>query len=410
MLFVGLLSLSTATMQAQGVRTVVIDPGHGGKIAPGAVSGTVLEKDLALDVALRLGKLLETSHPNVKIIYTRKTDVALGKSVPEDLKARTTLANNAGADLFVSIHANAATSSAAYGVETLIMGESSLEQQRNEATLYTNHREELLDMSDERTAAIVRAYIQNLQFTYGEYSEALARLIQQGYGKYGRKLRPVRKQPLMVLYGVDMPAVLTEIGFMSNPDELKYMLSSKGKGEIAASIHKGIADYITMVNKTQQAAAKVHSTTTTTTTTTRISSNGGTHTYTAPTSTSSTTTYSSSSSGSPSQSYVMPSSQASASAAPSQSYSTTTHTTTTVHGMRRGYTVQLLAAKGVTDKMDTQFKMYRGHVWYFVSGGGTFKYKYCYGQYATREEAQRELQRARTQFRDAFVVEFNFDR
>lgn len=337
-----------SAQSSQGVRVIVIDPGHGGSIAPGAVRGSVKEKDLVLDVALRLGKLLEKSHPDIKLVFTRKTDVALGRTIKEDLAARNALANKSGGDLFISIHANAATNSSAVGVETIIMGESSLEQQRNEAALYTNNRDELLDMSDQRTAAIVRAYIQNLQFTYGEYSEALARLIQKGYGSYGRKLRDLRRQPLMVLYGVDMPAALTEIGFISNDAELQYLTSSKGKDEIAASIHKGISEYITMVNTTLAVNRQ----------------SGKEHKEEIKT---------------PSKRETPPS---------------------------KGYTIQLLSARGEVSVNDSQFKIYRGDVWYYVASSGAFKYKYCYGKFATKSQAEQELKRARGSFKDAYIVEY----
>ncbi len=350
-ILVAMLSLTTWSqpLSAQGVKVIVIDPGHGGKIAPGAVCHGVMEKDIVLDVALRLGKLLEKSHPDIKLVFTRKADVALGSTVKADLAARTALANRSGGDLFISIHANAAVNTSASGVESIIMGESSMEQQRNEAALYTNNRDELLDMSDVRTAAIVRAYIQNLQFTYGEYSEALARLIQKGYGGYNRKLRDLRRQPLMVLYGVDMPAVLTEIGFMSNSAELKYMTSSKGKDEIAASIHKGISEYITMVNSTLAVNQK---------------------------------------------------------SAASSSQSQRSTSSKSVSG--RGYTIQLLSSRSVIDAKDSQFKIYRGDVWYFEQGTTKFKYKYCYGKYSSREEAAKELERAKGSFKDAFIVEREF--
>ncbi len=244
---------ASSALIAQGVHTIIIDPGHGGKISPGAHYNGVYEKNLVLPIALRVGELIETNLPSIKVVYTRKSDKALDVTIAKDLARRNALANSSKGDLFVSIHANAATNTSASGVETIIMGESSLEQQRNEAALYANNREDLLDMSDKKTAAIVRAYIQNLQFTYGEYSEALARCIQNNYGKYGRKLRDLRRQPLMVLYGADMPAVLTEIGFMTNSAEFKYMTSKKGKEEIAQSIYGGIRDYITMIEGTLEA-------------------------------------------------------------------------------------------------------------------------------------------------------------
>lgn len=165
----------------------------------------------------------------MKVVYTRKTDKQFSESLTQDLQARADIANKAGGDLFISIHTNAAASASARGVETLIMGESPLEKNANERALYYNNQEELLDMSNEKTAAIVRAYIQNLQFTYGEYSEAMARLVQKHYVKSGRHNRGVKRQPLKVLYATDMPGILTEIGFLSNSEEYAYMNSAKGR-------------------------------------------------------------------------------------------------------------------------------------------------------------------------------------
>lgn len=234
---------------AQGVKTVIIDPGHGG-VFPGASYGGHLEKDINLKVALKLGEILRKGHPEVKVILTRTRDMQFSKNLSEDLAARSKIANDASGDLFISIHANAAATPSANGVETLIMGESSLEKQRNDAALYRANEGEILDMSDDKTAAIVRAYIQNLQYTYGQYSEAFARLIQKGYEEEGRNIRSLRHQPLMVLYGTDMPCALTEVGFMTNAKELAFITSNKGIESIAKSIYSGIDGYIKMINKT----------------------------------------------------------------------------------------------------------------------------------------------------------------
>ena len=149
-----LMNVASAGNIAHGVEVVVIDAGHGGKF-PGAHYGGVYEKDLTLKVALKLGKLVEEGMPGVKVVYTRTADRTLGADLAADLQARADIANKAGGDLFISIHANAAPrATGVRGVETLIMGESSKEQRYNENALFENNREDLIDMSDERTAAV----------------------------------------------------------------------------------------------------------------------------------------------------------------------------------------------------------------------------------------------------------------
>ena len=248
-----LTEAATAQNTPCGIRVVVIDPGHGGD-DPGAHYFGTDEKTLTLTVALRLGQLIEEGMPGVKVVYTRTTDKALAPTKIEDLQARADIANRAGGDLFVSIHVNAAKEAAARGVETLVMGESTKEQRYNEDALYENNRDDLIDMSDERTAAIVRAYIQNLQFTYGEYSLAMARFIQSNYVKTGRRSRGVKPQLLRVLYATDMPGVLTEIGFLSNPKEAVYLKSEAGQDEIARSLFVSVKNYSDYVLETRRRA------------------------------------------------------------------------------------------------------------------------------------------------------------
>ncbi|MFI3279869.1 MAG: N-acetylmuramoyl-L-alanine amidase [Rikenellaceae bacterium] len=350
LLLIFVANASRSELIAQGVKVIVIDPGHGGSISPGATYKGVMEKNLVLPIGLRVGELIEKNLPGIKVVYTRTTDKALGKTVVEDLRNRTALANKAKGDLFVSIHANAAANSSAKGVETITMGESSVEQQRSDAVIYANNREDLVDMSDEKTAAIVRAYIQNLQFTYGEYSQALARLIQKNYGNYNRTLRKERQQLLMVLYGVDMPSVLTEIGFMSNATEFAYMTSKKGQEEIAQSIYGGIRDYVEMINGTLAANA-----------TPRV------ETIVA---------------DAPSSQQVQSAEQEAGK-----------------------YTIQILSSGKVLKENDSQFKAYRNAVWYF-EGSGSYKYKYCVGRYSTQAQAKEKLTEVKKYFSDAFVVEY----
>ena len=355
---------ATAGNIAHGVEVVVIDAGHGGKF-PGAHYGNVYEKDLTLKVALKLGKLIEEGMPGVKVVYTRKTDKALGTDLATDLQARADIANKAGGDLFVSIHVNAAKSSAARGVETLIMGESPKEQRYNENALFENNREDLIDMSDERTAAIVRAYIQNLQFTYGEYSMALARCIQNNYLKAGRHSRGIKPQLLRVLYATDMPGVLTEIGFMSNAQEMAYMKSEKGQDEIARSIYEGVRDYSAYVLETRRAEEEAAAAP-------KPGKEPETQVVIG-------------------KEPVRPAEQDKAGDAPKQA----------ARPLR--YTVQVLASAQTVPTSSARFKAYRNKVKQYTAEG-RFRYKYCVGEDDTRAAAQKRLAEVRKVFPDAFVV------
>ena len=378
---------------AHGVGVVVIDAGHGGKF-PGAHYGGVYEKDLTLKVALKLGKLIEEGMPGVKVVYTRTTDKALGADLATDLQARADIANNAGGDLFLSIHANAAPrATAVKGVETLIMGETPKEQRYNENALYESNREDLIDMSDERTAAIVRAYIQNLQFTYGEYSMAIARCIQTSYTKAGRNSRGVKRQLLRVLYATDMPGALTEIGFMSNAQELAYMKSDKGQNEIAASIYRAVKEYSSYVLETRRAEEDAAASETNPAT-------GKSAPAESPKADSA-----GKSAAKPSEEKADTAGKASGkNAAPNPTPATPApeQKKEPAAGPLR-YTVQVLASDKPVPVNASSFRSYRGKVRQ-CTGEGRFPYKYCVGEYKSRSEAQRAAGSVRKTFPDAFVV------
>lgn len=344
---------------AQGVRVVVIDAGHGGPKFPGARYGGICEKDINLQVALKLGALIERNMPDVKVVYTRKVEKQFSSVLTDDLQARADIANKAGGDLFISIHSNAARDSRVHGVETLIMGESPMETRVNENILFANNKDEFLDMSDQKTAAIVRAYIQNLQFTYGEYSEMMARLVQKHYVKLGKVNRGVRKQPLKVLYATDMPSVLTEIGFMSNPQELKYITSEKGQNEIAAALFGAVKDYAEYVRK-------------------------------------SLLVDSSSETSRPASETVSQDSAAerNTEGKPAEKPKT---------AVGRTYSIQIMASADRLKTSDARFGAYRNKVKEYRAGG-RFPYKYCVGEYADRAAAQTELKKVRQKFSTAFVV------
>lgn len=374
-----------------GVRVIVIDAGHGGKAFPGAVYGGVKEKDINLGVALKLGALIEKELPNIKVVYTRKSDTALGKTLNEDLTARADIANKAGGDFFISIHANAAPNSPSVaGAETIIMGESEKETRYNESALYNNNKDELIDMSDENTAAMVRAYIQNLQFTYGEYSEMMARIMQSHYATGGRNARRVNRQLLKVLYATDMPSVLTELGFMTNAKELAYMTSESGQNRYARILCDAVKEYVGHINR----MAGV-----TTESVTASEPVAAADPVTPPEQTQSARsgaerTKSAGKSGAAAEKPTSKSAEKSKSSSKSS---------------KSGYAIQLLASDKVVPPSDSQFKKYRGKV-RRLAGGGVLKHKYCYGTYSSQAEASRHLPEVRRSFKDAFVVRYEGDR
>ena len=342
---------------AQGVKVIVIDAGHGGSRFPGAGYNGIAEKDINLQVALKLGALIEKQLPGVKVVYTRTIDKMFSSVLSEDLQARADIAHRNNGDLFISIHSNAHRNSEVRGVETLIMGETSMEQRVNQNALYINNKEELLDMSDQKTATIVRAYIQNLQFTYGEYSEMMARLIQEEYVKLGYNNRGVRRQPLKVLYATDMPSVLTEIGFMSNPADLKLITSEKGQRDIAGAIFRAVKRYVENVNRA-------------------LLIDNGTTTQTP----------------APQQDRVQAKEPIKA--------KPKVQTTTT-----KRYAIQLMASVKKISTNHPELKSYRGKVWVLESGS-TLKYKYCYGNFADKAVAQKHIEVVRREFPQAFIIAF----
>ena len=365
---------ASADNVAQGVKVIVIDAGHGGSF-PGARYGGYSEKNINLQMALKLGAMIEKGMPDIKVVYTRKTDKNFSSNLRTDLQARADIANNAGGDLFISIHANAhPKSTATKGVETLIMGESELETSENEAILFANNKEEFFDMSDKSTAAIVRAHIQNLQFTYGEYSEVMARLVQKHYAKLGRVNRGIRKQPLRVLYATDMPSILTEVGFMSNSTELKYITSESGQKELVGALYAAVKEYVTYVKK----SLLIESTSEQTTSAPQTKSEPSVK-----------------------QSAKQPAKQQTTTQQKSPSTPKSTTAATKSSSVR--YTVQIMASKSAVALTDSRFGSYKGKVRQ-VRAEGAYSYKYCVGDYADRTSVQATVANIRKSFPQAFVI------
>ncbi len=220
---------------------VTLDAGHGAKDF-GAVYNGHIEKNIALAVALKVGKILEST-PGIDVIYTRKTDVFI------ELIERANIANRADSHIFVSIHCNANKNSAASGTETYVMGmtknASNLEAARREnavITLEKDYKEKYEGYDPNNLESKIG--IDLSQEMYLDNSIALASKVQDIFtDALGKKSRGVKQAPYMVLHKAYMPRVLIEMGFISNPVDGAYLDSELGQNETAKAIADAIISY-----------------------------------------------------------------------------------------------------------------------------------------------------------------------
>ena len=235
------LILAPLQMQAQRLFTVVIDAGHGGKDS-GTVGNGGKEKDITLAVALLVGKKISAAHPEVRVLYTRSTDVFVG------LQARADFANKHKASMMLSIHVNSAPSRDVYGTETYVLGIAkfannlSVAMRENKAMLLeSNYKTTYRGFDPTSTESYIMFDL--MQDAYFNKSIELANKIQRQYRASGRYSRGVRQDILWVLSQSAMPSVLSEIGFLSNASEAAFMLSDAGQQAIASSIAAGFSSY-----------------------------------------------------------------------------------------------------------------------------------------------------------------------
>ena len=239
--------------------TVVIDAGHGGK-DPGAVSATgkIREKDITLKVALMVGESIKKNHPEVRVLYTRKTDVFVG------LNDRARMANKADADLFISIHVNAAENRSAKGAETFTLG---VEADRTKRNLDIAKRENgviLYEENHEKTYANFNpnspeSYIifEFMQSEFVKESIHIAQYVQENFANDANRMdRGVRQAGFLVLNATSMPSILVELGYISNAEESKYLASDAAQKRLSNCISKAFDSYyadLMKLNGTQYA-------------------------------------------------------------------------------------------------------------------------------------------------------------
>jgi N-acetylmuramoyl-L-alanine amidase len=225
-----------------GIKTVVIDAGHGGKDG-GCVGSIANEKNIALSISLKLGKYIQDNFKDVKVIYTRSTDVFI------ELGERAKIANKANADLFICIHVNAGTSPTAIGTETYVMGlhktESNLKvaQRENASILLEDDYKSKYENFDPNSpeSYIVLTLTQSAHL---EQSLNFAAKVQKEFTeKVGRYNRGVRQAGFLVLHQTAMPSVLIETGFITNKEEEKFLASDIGQDYMASAIFRAFKEY-----------------------------------------------------------------------------------------------------------------------------------------------------------------------
>ena len=224
------------------VKKIVLDPGHGGHDS-GAVGQKYKEKDLALNMALILGKMINMKYPDVEVIYTRTTDVFI------PLHARTALANRQKADLFISIHCNAISNPNTKGTETFVMGlhraAENLEvaKRENSVILLEENYEENYEGFDPNSP-VGHIMLSAFQDIHLNRSIELASMVEKSFAaRQYSKSRGVKQAGFAVLRRATMPSILVEAGFISNKDEEMYLGSEQGQMDIANALLESLENF-----------------------------------------------------------------------------------------------------------------------------------------------------------------------
>jgi N-acetylmuramoyl-L-alanine amidase len=221
------------------IKTVVIDAGHGGK-DPGCHGASAHEKNVCLSMALKLGKYIKEKYPNVKVIYTRDKDVFV------ELDERAKIANKSNADLFICIHANSA-SPTAYGTETYVLGlhradaQAKVAERENAVINFEDDKGEKYKAYEMSPDAIIARQLQLSVFL--DHSINFATKLQSEFKALGRHDRGVRQAGFLVLYKTTMPSVLIETGFLTNPEEEKFLADTASHTKMATAMFTAFEKY-----------------------------------------------------------------------------------------------------------------------------------------------------------------------
>ena len=336
-------------------RVVVLDAGHGNP-RPGKVQSKVREADYVLDVAKEVRSMLAKRATSLDVYLTRSCDSSYHASQSTDNRMRAEFANKKGADLYVSIHANAHQKSSVNGCEVwvLTLNEKLMSQNDNVATRYADEGD-FIDAKDLDRSSLGFMMAMARQLENEPYSRYFAEECCKNMSKYGLKNLGVKAGPVFtVLYYFEGPGVIIELGYLTNEHDYNYLTSKNAKKEMATAITDAIISYFKALD-----------------------GNGA-----------GDTAETAVESGSKVDEKPAEKSQQGADEILSE-----------------GYTIQVMSSMSSVDVASSQFKGYKGRVQEFV-GEGAYKYKYCYGRYSTIAEAKSALQEVKATFKDAYVVSF----
>lgn len=234
----------TTSREQSRLDTVVIDPGHGGK-DPGATAHGLQEKDVVLDIAHKLGDYIE-NRLDLEVVYTRSDDRFIA------LEERGHFANRVGGDLFISLHANAFRSPSVEGTETYFLGRSKTDAARRvmrQENSVVQEYEENPDRYDEYDA---EAFVKGELFLSAtmQFSEQFASIVQEQFKqRVQRRSRGVHQAGFYVLWSASMPSVLVELGYLTNPQEARFLNSERGQTYLASAVFRAVRQYKNEYNK-----------------------------------------------------------------------------------------------------------------------------------------------------------------
>lgn len=365
-LFTFVNAQATENVASPEKRVVVLDAGHGG-MRPGKVVGKTKEADINLSMCKAIKAQLADKMPSLEVILTRDTDKALHDDRNIDNKRRAELANDKGADLLLSIHANAADNKSVNGTEVWILSldEDTLRQNRKNSGSFVDEGE-MMHVENISKSSLGYIIALSNQMTNDPFNNTFARIADSKLKSKGRHSRGVKFNDWTVLYWLNGPGALVELGFMTNDEELRYMLSESGEKALADALSDAIVEFVERLDKMQE--------------------------YTA---------------DGDSMEEQKPADEVKSEDKKSweKAEDKKSGERTEAERLEAGYTIQLLSSKHSLSLNDSQFKAYRGKV-VELMGTGSYCYKYCFGSFSTKAEAREELERAKEIFKDAYIVHY----